>query len=224
MLIFSFGSNLFRAQMHERCPRSNYVTSATLPGYRLAFRGHSLRWRGTVATILPAKGEVVRGTLWWVSQEDLSRLDGFEGHPRYYVRESLTVRAGDKGKHAHADAYVLRSGSFAAPSAHYYETILKGYKTEKFARRLLDDAVAFSMAKGEKERASEARKWKKIFGEMKAARKEIRGYGGGAKGDPFASPCGLCGCDVGPDDPLAGESICAGCTGWPREGMLDASH
>lgn len=73
MLYFSYGLNMDPDGMARRCPRSRFVSLATLPNHR--FR---VTCQG-VATVVPARGHQVPGVLWRVAIADLSTLDGFEG-------------------------------------------------------------------------------------------------------------------------------------------------
>ena len=90
-LYFAFGSNLSDVQMRRRCPRAVLIGPAILRGRRLVFAGYSTKWRGAVATILPARGGRVPGLLYRISSADLARLDRFEGAPDIYARRERRV-------------------------------------------------------------------------------------------------------------------------------------
>lgn len=141
-LIFSFGSNLSRAQMRRRCPRSEYAGPATLRGYRLAFMGHSGRWGGAVATVVPDPDACVRGTVHALTAPDLRAMDACEGHPFVYRRRTETVRG--RGRAIEVQLYVLEDRPFGLPSSEYYQTVRLGYSQHKFRISDLDDAVMFS--------------------------------------------------------------------------------
>jgi len=79
MLYFAYGSNLDPAQMRERCPESTVVGLASLADYRISFPRYSNRWGGGTASIQLAHGETAWGVLYELTDEDLAKLDGFEG-------------------------------------------------------------------------------------------------------------------------------------------------
>ena len=108
-LYFAYGSNLNIVQMDNRCPLAQLVSRAVLEGYELAFRCG-------VLTILPKEGGRVDGILWKVNDRDERALDRYEGYPRLYTKETLTVQT-DAGP-CTAVAYVydralLREGAAA---------------------------------------------------------------------------------------------------------------
>jgi len=125
MLYFAYGSNLDRRQFTARCPASRPVSSATLRGYRLAFRG------GGHAAIVRQKGGVVRGALYSVTARDAEALDRYEGVPVYYHR--ITVFVKDEGGRLHrALAYKMNSDVQAeAPSLSYVLTFVCGRRDWK---------------------------------------------------------------------------------------------
>lgn len=127
-LVFSFGSNLSRGQLHNRCPDAMLASPARLPGYRLAFVGYSQRCGGGVATLRRDPKEVALGELALLTDEDLERLDLFEGAPHVYkrvqVRVNATTSAGERTLTAWA---YLRDGEETSPSARYIARVAAGY-------------------------------------------------------------------------------------------------
>ena len=85
-MYFAYGSNINIGQMACRCPAATPVCPVVLDNYRLAFRGG-----GGVATIIPAEGEKVYGLLWKLTPVCEQALDQYEGYPRLYVKEQVTV-------------------------------------------------------------------------------------------------------------------------------------
>ena len=143
-LVFCFGSNLSQRQMLRRCPRAVYVGVATLHGYRLAFRGHSAGWGGAVATVVPAKGRRVVGTVFVIGPMDLMRLDRCEGHPWCYRRNTMRVTIGHKRTKVNAWVYVRQGGEYGVPAHKYLDTISKAYERFSFDRRLLIASLVYS--------------------------------------------------------------------------------
>ena len=128
-LYFAYGSNINLEQMAYRCPTAQVVGPVTLEGYELLFRGNA---RGSgVATIVPKEGSRVHGLLWKITRACETSLDFYEGYPRLYEKEPVTVR--DKeGRQLTVMAYVMTSDerwmSPTMPSAFYYRGIQDGYR------------------------------------------------------------------------------------------------
>lgn len=99
-------------QMAFRCPDAQVVDTVRLEGYRLAFRmnggGHG------VATILPEPSSFVDGVLWRISERDEQSLDHYEGFPRLYGKEPVTVVDPD-GLKREVMAYTMNSPYKDAP-------------------------------------------------------------------------------------------------------------
>ena len=128
MYYFTYGSNLNKNQMLERCPSSKPMFIATLPNYKLVFVGWSRQWRGGVIGIKPLRGERVRGAIYEISEQCLQRLDKFEGHPTDYARQKVTVFDEDS-EPIEAITYI-KAGQFeeTQPSKEYLAVIQQGYR------------------------------------------------------------------------------------------------
>jgi gamma-glutamylcyclotransferase (GGCT)/AIG2-like uncharacterized protein YtfP len=128
MYYFAYGSNLSRQQMLKRCPQAKALQSAVLPNYKLVFSGWSREWRGGVATIQSSHGDRVTGGIYEISEQDLSRLDKYEGYPAEYTRTRVTVYP-DTGPALEAVAYARpRQLEASKPSAEYLAVIRQGYQ------------------------------------------------------------------------------------------------
>ena len=103
-LYFAYGSNINLEQMEYRCPAAKAVGPVILENYELLFRGNT-RGNG-VATIAPREGSKVHGLLWWITPACEQSLDFYEGYPRLYEKEQVTVRD-DKGSQFTVMAYVM---------------------------------------------------------------------------------------------------------------------
>ena len=88
-LYFAYGSNINLDQMEQRCPDAVALETVTLHGYELAFRA------GGVATIIPHEGSQVNGLLWELTPKCEEALDFYEGFPRLYTKEQVTVTGND---------------------------------------------------------------------------------------------------------------------------------
>lgn len=85
-LYFAYGSNINLDQMACRCPDAGVVGTMTLENYELLFR------RGGFATIAPREGKTVTGLPWSITPECERSLDFYEGYPRFYNKQTVTVR------------------------------------------------------------------------------------------------------------------------------------
>lgn len=126
-LYFAYGNNINLEQMERRCPAAKPIGPVMLDGYELRFRGNHGGYG--VATIAPKQGGHVAGLLWELTPACERALDHYEGYPRLYGKEPVTVR--DRAGQAYTVmAYVMRGRYLesAAPSNLYYKGILEGYR------------------------------------------------------------------------------------------------
>jgi gamma-glutamylcyclotransferase (GGCT)/AIG2-like uncharacterized protein YtfP len=141
ILVFAYGSNLDEAQMLQRCPSAEVRASAMLPHHRLAFAGYSIRWDGAVATLEPAHGSQVHGLVYRISEEDLLRLDTFEGCPWSYFRKRTVVTSARGTKLAAATYVQPPYLEQELPSNQYFNKIWRAYERLGFDVRPLFAAV-----------------------------------------------------------------------------------
>lgn len=116
---FAYGSNLDEKTLSSRV-RGEFPkrSSATLPGYRLAFSG--------AASIEQSEGGTVYGALYRLTESQMGLLDRFEGVPRAYVRINATAQAG--GKRVDAIAYQFaQKREFRPPTEAYLQAIRNAY-------------------------------------------------------------------------------------------------
>lgn len=145
-LYIAYGSNLNLEQMKHRCPTAKVVGKAELEGWKMTFRGNG---SGGVATIEREEGVSVPVLIWRIYPRDEMALDMYEGAPRLYRKETMSVEV--KGKTVNAMIYIMNDGhALSRPSAGYYHTILEGYQSAGFDREILDSFVN-ETAKAEKE-------------------------------------------------------------------------
>ena len=114
-LYFSFGSNLNKQQMLDRCRDAIPIKSCGLSDWKLVFRG--------VADIIPAPQSYVYGALWSLSERDLDALDQFEGIGRGLYKR-IDVR---EGASECVFAYTMNSTEIWPPDDEYFEIIKRGY-------------------------------------------------------------------------------------------------
>jgi gamma-glutamylcyclotransferase (GGCT)/AIG2-like uncharacterized protein YtfP len=126
-LYFAYGSNLSHAQMSQRCPASEPFSPGRLLGYRLVFAGTSDRWGGAVADIRPDENWYVQGGIYRMTDPDLEKLDGYEGHPDFYKREKVKLIV-PSGEMIEAWVYrMVKKRKIGKPSLSYVETIIRGF-------------------------------------------------------------------------------------------------
>lgn len=127
MYYFAYASNLNRKQMTERCPEAVPKFSADLPNYKLVFTGYSRLRAGATATIAGAKGSVVKGAVYELSEAGLLKLDKHEGVPAVYRRHNVIVYT-ESGLRIEAVTYIkVRQEDEDKPSAQYVAIIRQGY-------------------------------------------------------------------------------------------------
>lgn len=133
----AYGSNLNLEQMAYRCPNATVVGDTVLNDYRLLFRGMP---GNTHATVERAKGYNVPVLVWKITDADEAALDVYEGFPRYYYKEYVSIRIGKSIMPAML--YIMTDGyQLGAPSRQYYNIIQTGYKTFGFDMVLLETAL-----------------------------------------------------------------------------------
>jgi hypothetical protein len=131
---FAYGSNLDADQMRARCPGSRPLFRARLEDHRLDFTHLSRKWRGGAADVLPAPGERVWGVVYALSDDDWSRLDGFEGG---YARAGGRVLDDEDRAHDVTTYVVVAKGRFP-PTREYLDRILRWGAHWKFPEPYLD--------------------------------------------------------------------------------------
>lgn len=137
---FAYGSNMNREQMEYRCPEATIIRVVRLEGYELAFAGMA---GNGVATIRPKEGSYVDGVLWRLTPECERGLDFYEGYPRFYGKETLTVKDRLGGSHQ-AMAYVMNEPfcrSPAMPAKSYLQGILDGCDEHGLDKSPVQEAV-----------------------------------------------------------------------------------
>jgi len=128
MNYFAYASNLSRIQMAERVPGAKVRFAATLPNYRLVFGGYSRQWRGGTANLLSSPGDKVLGGVYDITEQELAKLDKYEGYPTEYTHVTLTVYP-DIGGPVEVVAFARpRQVAESKPSMEYLASLRQGYK------------------------------------------------------------------------------------------------
>lgn len=129
-LYFAYGSNLHLRQFARRCPGAKPAGRARLPDYSLAFTRYSTKRKGGVADIVPEPGGEVWGALYEVDETHLASLDQYEGVPRSYRRETISV-FDDEGREREVFTYMAHQTGRFAPSRMYLDLIVTGAREHK---------------------------------------------------------------------------------------------
>ena len=117
----AYGSNLNKEQMARRCPEAVPVCTAFLRGYELAFR------RGYLTVDKKEGGSVPIG-IWLISDRDEKNLDHYEGYPKFYTKEEVSLEGND-GKKRTCMIYIMVSGHKKQPPTDgYFTTVYHGYR------------------------------------------------------------------------------------------------
>ena len=135
-LYFAYGSNINLEQMSHRCPDAQIVGPVTLENYELQFRGHGF------ATVSPKEGSVVHGLMWKLPPVSEQTLDRYEGYPRHYTKEQVSVRTTD-GTAVSVMVYIMAEPLCrqpALPPPHYYRAIQQGFETNGLPLGALKEA------------------------------------------------------------------------------------
>ena len=140
-LYFAYGSNINLNQMAVRCPDAKVVEPAVLEDYELLFRGNGSSFG--VATIVPKEGSQVQGLLWKITPYYEMSLDIYEGYPRLYEKQTITLRT-KSGKQVQAMVYVMtheKERLPTTPTRSYYTSIQEGFRQNGLPEQALKDAL-----------------------------------------------------------------------------------
>jgi gamma-glutamylcyclotransferase (GGCT)/AIG2-like uncharacterized protein YtfP len=131
-LYAAYGSNMNKAQMHQRCPGAVPVGKYMLKDAKLVFR--------RVADSVHEIGSKMPIAVWRINAVHEAALDRFEGvSSGFYVKQWVTLDTGEK-----ALIYVMTRDGIAPPSKEYYATIKQGYADFGIKTKKLEQALAAS--------------------------------------------------------------------------------
>lgn len=136
----AYGSNLSVEQMLVRCPDAVYVGYGWLEDRRLVFRRSYL-------TVEPKARCRTPVLIWQVSSEDEKALDRYEGWPRFYRKETVSLEAfsfinGAEIGTVDAFLYVMNDGfPMSRPTERYWNVCAEGYRRFGFDLRILEKAL-----------------------------------------------------------------------------------
>lgn len=139
---FAYGSNMNISRLKKRIRRFPERVLAVLRDWRLVFNKTAESAPGVgYANIVPCPGEAVEGILYAVTEEELRKLDFYEGVPDHYKRCGISVERSDTGEIVSAVTYVanpdrVRDG--LKPTREYLGHLLAGadYLSKEYVHRL----------------------------------------------------------------------------------------
>ena len=143
MFYLAYGSNLNVEQMKYRCPGAEIIGTSEIKDYRLMFKGSKT---GAYLTIEPEVGSSVPVGVWRVTGADIASLDRYEGYPSFYYKKAMNLFCSDGHRHK-SFVYIMHEDRLLGiPSRYYVETCLSGYESFGFDKKVLYDAIEYSMA------------------------------------------------------------------------------
>lgn len=140
MLYFAYGSNLDKEQMKKRCPDSSYLSIGSLENYQLVYDGFSKTRNCAVANVVSKDKVSVWGAIFDISQNDLDKLDIFEGYPKAYDRAVLNIKTNDNSLHQ-AIVYFRTGREIGVPSEEYRNIIIKGAKDSGLPSHYIEEFI-----------------------------------------------------------------------------------
>ncbi len=128
--LFAYGSDMFEAQIRQRCSKPVMVVTACLAGHSLGFFGHSEVWDGAVETVVPAPGRKLWGVIYELTFMDAQRLDVWhdarlDGAGSFFHYPARVV---DAAGQAHTVLLYKKDilGMPLQPSREYLDVIIQG--------------------------------------------------------------------------------------------------
>lgn len=133
ILYAAYGSNINLEQMAHRCPHSTVAGTTMLQGHELQFQYH--------ATVTPNEESKVPILLWELDAQDEPFLDCYEGVPKYYRKENITLEV--NGESVEAIIYLMNGDQpLETPTVQYYDVIEQGYRENGLDTSYLETALA----------------------------------------------------------------------------------
>jgi gamma-glutamylcyclotransferase (GGCT)/AIG2-like uncharacterized protein YtfP len=144
MYYYAYGSNLSTRYVRHYCPSAAFVMRADLPNYRVEFRHYSENRQGGISSIVEAPGQLVRGVIYDITEEELIELDILEGVPEgLYTRDTFLVQ-GEDGQWHEADLYrVAKPTGPYQPSKAYLDDMIEGAREHDLAPKYIEELIAW---------------------------------------------------------------------------------
>jgi len=139
MNYFAYGSNMDEKRMMERGVFFTSKEKGTLKGFRFIINKKSQKNPNIgFANIIRDDNSEVEGIIYEVSQEDIFKLDKFEGHPKHYKRETYIIN--NKECIVYISNNIWTSTNELESTEEYKNHILEGkdFLSEKYYNKLLE--------------------------------------------------------------------------------------
>ena len=135
MIYFAYGSNMDEARMRKRCPSAQFMSTARLSGFRLAFTRYSLNNRCGAADIIKESHGAVWGVVYQIKDKDRAALDKAEG-VAVHAYKPISVEVcpeGDDTRRIKTLTYIVvkKEDPHPKPSAEYKAMLVGGAKAWK---------------------------------------------------------------------------------------------
>jgi gamma-glutamylcyclotransferase (GGCT)/AIG2-like uncharacterized protein YtfP len=131
VLYFAYGSNLWHEQMTTRCLGHRNLGTGCIRGWRwiITIRGY--------ASIVPSEEDYVLGTVYELTEDDVLRLDCFEGVGKgCYRKEMMTVDMG--GKDLNCLVYIDMVDAEGQPKQEYISRVNNGIQDSGFPEEYVE--------------------------------------------------------------------------------------
>ena len=147
-LVFAYGSNLNSADLLRYTNERNQPSLAPKKICNARMKNHQLCWttfsktrQCGVLNVELAKDQEVWGTVFELTEEDLSVFDRKEGHPKHYRRTAVVVS--DEQNHCiEVETYIAppcMETAFLYPSENYLTTVVDGMKEQQLPEKYIND-------------------------------------------------------------------------------------
>lgn len=147
--IFAYGSNMNQEQMQSRCPSSYKIQNYRLENFQFNFPRFDEEYGGGVAGIIPQKDAYVEGVIYFLSNEDLRRLDGFErvDYGEYKREKIANLKIDQKDIIVDAHIACVQDGYPFKPPQFYADKILAGAKENCLSQSYIETVLLTSFNK-----------------------------------------------------------------------------
>jgi gamma-glutamylcyclotransferase (GGCT)/AIG2-like uncharacterized protein YtfP len=123
--------------MKSRCPQSRKIGASVLREYQLLFRSHN--GRCGYLTIEKSAGSVVPIAIYEVSENDITRLDRYEGvHNNLYRKEEIELSFNNAN--ITGLVYIMNKNVPLLPEDKYFVKVMQGYVESNFDINILMNA------------------------------------------------------------------------------------
>lgn len=137
---FAYGSNMLKSRLEERVGKVNRIgKKVILKDYEFQFSKLGSDGSGK-ANVHKKSGQQVEGALFELSQDQLSKLDKFEGYPDHYTRKTITV-TNERGEEIEAIVYVAKEDKIRSglkPTKEYLNYIVAGGRETEISQIALN--------------------------------------------------------------------------------------